>query len=71
MEFNQYERRQADKSIRSLSDQAKAVYQYADMLEIYQRADKFYVRGTFEGDDMTFAELDEFFCQIGDALGIR
>ena len=29
----------------------------------------FYVRGTFEADEMTFDEMDRFFCDIADAMG--
>lgn len=71
MKFSNYERRQGEMSIRTLSDKAKAVYNAVDLLEVYKREDKFYVRGTFEADEMTFEEFDEFFCEIADALNIR
>jgi hypothetical protein len=71
MKFSNYERRQGEMSIRNLSDKAKAVYNAMDFVEVYQREDKFYVRGILEADDMTFEEFDEFFCEIAAALNIN
>lgn len=55
--------------LKRLSNKAFSVYSEADPLEIYQKNDLFYLRGMFEADEMTFEELEKFFCDIADALG--
>lgn len=55
--------------LKRLSAKAFSVYSDADPLDIYQKDDRFYLRGMFEADEMTFEELEKFFCDIADALG--
>jgi len=55
--------------LKRLSPKAYSVYAQADPLEIYQKDDLFYLRGMFEADEMTFEEMEKFFCDIADALG--
>lgn len=57
--------------LKRLSEKAFAVYADADPLEVYQKDERFYLRGMFEADEMTFEELDQFFCDVADALGYR
>ena len=55
--------------LKRLSNKAFSVYSQADPLEIYQKDDLFYLRGMFEADEMTFEEMEQFFCDIADAMG--
>ena len=55
--------------LKRLSPKAYSVYAQADPLEIYQKDALFYLRGMFEADEMTFEEMEKFFCDIADALG--
>lgn len=55
--------------LKRLSSKAFAVYADADPLEIYQKGDIFFLRGMFEADEMTFEEMEQFFCDIADAMG--
>ena len=57
------------KLLRRLSAKAYSVYAAYDPVEIYCVNDKYYLRGVFEADEMTFEELDKFFSDIADALG--
>ena len=57
--------------LKRLSNKAFSVYSNADPLDIYQKDDRFYLRGMFEADDMTFEEMETFFSDIADALGYR
>ena len=57
------------KTLRRLSAKACSVYAAYDPVEIYCVNDKYYLRGIFEADEMTFEELDKFFSDIADALG--
>lgn len=59
------------KVLRQLSDKAFSVYSAYEPLDVYQRNELYYLRGVFEADEMTFEELDKFFCDIADALGYR
>ena len=55
--------------LKRLSPKAFSVYAEADPLDIYQKDELFYLRGIFEADEMTFAEMEKFFCDIADAMG--
>ena len=55
--------------LKKLSAKAFSVYANAEPLEIYQKNDVFYLRGMFEADDMTFEEMEQFFCDIADVMG--
>ena len=57
--------------LKKLSNKAFFVYSNADPLEIYHRDDLFYLRGMFEADEMTFEEMERFFCEVADALGYQ
>lgn len=57
--------------LKRLSPRAFSVYADADPLEVYQKDELFYLRGIFEADEMTFEEMEKFFCDIADALGFR
>lgn len=57
------------KALRRLSSRAYSVYAEYDPVEIYCVNEQYYLRGVFEADEMTFEELDKFFCDIADALG--
>ena len=57
--------------LKQLSAKAFSVYAQADPLDIYQKNDYFYLRGMFEADEMTFKEMEQFFCDIADALGYQ
>ena len=57
--------------LKRLSPRAFSVYAQADPLDIYQKDELFYLRGIFEADEMTFAEMEKFFCDIADAMGYR
>lgn len=57
--------------LKKLSAKAFSVYTDAEPLEIYQKNDMFYLRGMFEADDMTFEEMEQFFCDIADAMGYK
>ena len=57
------------KTLRRLSPKAFSVYAEYDPVEIYCVNELYYLRGVFEADEMTFAELDQFFSDIADALG--
>ena len=59
----------APKLLKRLSNKAFSIYAEYDPLSIYCRNDLYYLRGVFEADDMTFEEVDQFFCEIADALG--
>lgn len=70
MEFTQKDRVRPA-VLKRLSEKAFAVYADADPLEVYQKDALFYLRGMFQADEMTFEEMDQFFCEIADALGYR
>ena len=55
--------------LKRLSPKAYSVYAQSDPLDIYQKDELFYLRGMLEADEMTFAEMEQFFCDIADALG--
>lgn len=57
--------------LKKLSVKAFSVYADADPLDIYQKDDMFYLRGMFEADEMTFEEMEQFFCDIADAMGYK
>lgn len=57
------------KQLRRLSTKAFSIYAEYEPLDIYCANELYYLRGVFEADEMTFQELDQFFCQIADALG--
>lgn len=56
-------------ALKRLSDKAFSVYAEYDPIDIYYREGLYYLRGVFEADEMTFEELDKFFCDIADAMG--
>lgn len=56
------------KVLRRLSAKAYSVYTAYDPVEIYCLNERYYLRGVFEADEMTFEELDKFFSDIADAL---
>ena len=66
---NRHKEKVAPKILKRLSNKAFAIYAEYEPLTIYQRNDLYYLRGVFEADDMTFEEVDQFFCEIADALG--
>ena len=55
--------------LKRLSPKAYSVYAQSDPLDIYQKDELFYLRGMLEADEMTFTEMEQFFCDIADALG--
>ena len=57
------------KTLRRLSDKAFSVYAEYEPLDIYCKEELYYLRGIFEADEMTFSEMDKFFCDIADAMG--
>lgn len=57
--------------LKKLSAKAFSVYADADPLDVYQKGDVFFLRGMFEADDMTFEEMEQFFCDIADAMGYK
>lgn len=57
--------------LKKLSEKAFSVYADADPLEVYQKGEVFFLRGMFEADDMTFEEMEQFFCDIADAMGYK
>ena len=57
------------KTLRRLSAKACSVYAAYDPVEIYCVNDKYYLRGIFEADEMTFEEMDKFFSDIAAAMG--
>ena len=56
------------KVLHRLSAKAYSVYAAYDPVEIYCLNERYYLRGVFEADEMTFEELDKFFSDIADAL---
>ena len=68
MEFTRYEERNGERALRRLSKKAFQVCCDYDPLSIYEREGKYYTRGIFEADDLSFEELDCFFCDIADAM---
>ena len=56
-------------ALKRLSDKAFSVYAEYDPIDIYFKEGKYYLRGVFEADQMTFEELDKFFSDIADAMG--
>ena len=52
-----------------LSDAAFSVYAEYDPIDIYFKEGKYYLRGVFEADEMTFEEMDKFFSDIAAAMG--
>lgn len=56
-------------ALKRLSDNAFSVYAAYDPIDIYFKEGKYYLRGVFEADEMTFEELDKFFSDIADAMG--
>ena len=57
--------------LKRLSPKAFSVYADSDPLDVYYKDDRFYLRGMFEADEMSFEEMEKFFCDIADALGYR
>lgn len=57
------------KVLRRLSSKAFSVYAEYEPLDIYCVNELYYLRGVFQADEMTFAEMDKFFSDIADALG--
>ena len=55
--------------LKRLSDKAFSVYAAYDPIDIYFKEGKYYLRGVFEADEMTFEEMDKFFSDVADALG--
>ena len=55
--------------LKRLSNAAYSVYAQYDPVEIYCKDGKYYLRGIFEADDMTFEEMDKFFSDIAAAMG--
>ena len=68
MEFTRYEERNGERALRKLSQKAFQVCSDYIPLSVYDREGKYYTRGIFEADDLTFEELDRFFCDITDAM---
>ena len=68
MEFTRYEERSGERAVRRLSQKAFQIYSDYSPLSIYEREEKYYTRGVFEADDLTFEELDRFLCDIADAM---
>jgi len=55
--------------LKRLSDRAFSVYAEYDPVDIYFKEGKYYLRGVFEADEMTFEEMDKFFSDIAVAMG--
>ena len=55
--------------LKRLSDKAFSVYASYDPVDIFFKDGKYYLRGMFEADEMTFEEMDKFFSDIADAMG--
>ena len=55
-------------ALKRLSDKAFSIYAEYDPIDIYYKEGLYYLRGVFEADEMTFEELDKFFCDIADAM---
>ena len=55
--------------LKKLSDAAFSVYAEYDPIDIYFKEGKYYLRGVFEADEMTFEEMDKFFSDIAAAMG--
>ena len=56
-------------ALKRLSDKAFSVYASYDPIDIYYKEGKYYLRGVFEADEMSFEEMDKFFSDIADAMG--
>ena len=56
-------------ALKRLSDKAFSVYAEYDPIDIYFKEGKYYLRGVFEADEMTFEEMDKFFSDIAAAMG--
>ena len=68
MDFTRYEERNGERALRRLSQKAFQVCSDYSPLSVYEREGKYYTRGIFEADDLTFEELDRFFCDIADTM---
>ena len=55
-------------ALKRLSDKAFSIYAEYDPIDIYFKEGKYYLRGVFEADEMSFEEMDKFFSDIADAM---
>lgn len=72
MNFNNRQKTAGEMALRSMSDKANEFYRGASPLDFYEVetdwGNRYYLRGAFEFDDLTFEEAEEWFEDMQDEM---